>query len=129
MMALRSQEGDENQSPNKQFFRESTPETDSVSEGVLELPPGSWNKPYSPGSNPFGERPSQRTPGARSFIRRLSTHSSLSGGLVTDVMAGATILCPEDGLVLSTDFMKPPLCVTLIHRLALSVAKKPAAAQ
>ena len=115
-MALRSEEGDENQSPNKQFFREITPETDSISGGVFEPAPGSWNKPYSPGSNPFGERPSQRTPGARSFIRRLSTHSSLSGGLVTNVMAGATILSPESSLVLSPDFNTSPLCVTLINK-------------
>lgn len=77
-------ETDENLSPNSQFLRESTPEADNV----VNLPPGSWNKPYSPRSNPFGERPSQRTPGARSFIRRLSTHSSISGGAVTNVMAG-----------------------------------------
>ena len=77
-------ETDENLSPNSQFFREGTPEADDG----INLPPGSWNKPYSPRSNPFGERPSQRTPGARSFIRRLSTHSSISGGAVTNVMAG-----------------------------------------
>ena len=89
VMACRSGEGDENLSPNNQFFRENTPESDSVLGDVVELPSGSWNKPYSPRSNPFGERPSQRTPGARSFVRRLSTHSSLSGGSVTNVMAGA----------------------------------------
>ena len=67
---------------------------------IIALPPGSWSKPYSPRSNPFGERPSQRTPGARSFIRRLSTHSSLSGGDVTDCMAGKHFLTPSRGSLL-----------------------------
>ncbi len=89
-MAFRSDEGDENLSPNSLFFRESTPESDTALKDLTELPAGSWNKPYSPRSNPFGERPSQRTPGARSFIRRLSTHSNISGGSVTNVMAGAS---------------------------------------
>ena len=82
--SCRFDEGDENLSPNGLFLRETTPEA----EEAISLPLGSWSKPYSPRSNPFGERPSQRTPGARSFIRRLSTNSSLSGGAAADIMAG-----------------------------------------
>ena len=54
--SCRFDEGDENLSPNGLFLRETTPEA----EEAISLPLGSWSKPYSPRSNPFGERPSQK---------------------------------------------------------------------
>ncbi|BDA46659.1 hypothetical protein COCOBI_09-1120 [Coccomyxa sp. Obi] len=60
--------GDENRSPNDKSFRETTPDI-NLGISLVNKP---LESPYSPHSNPFGKRPSQRTPGAIAFVRRLS---------------------------------------------------------
>ena len=72
---------DENCSPNESRFRETTPDIFDI--GVLT---SSSESPYSPRSNPFGKRPSQRTPGALAFVRRLSELSTPEGEAKLDTM-------------------------------------------
>ncbi|KAK9918286.1 hypothetical protein WJX75_002838 [Coccomyxa subellipsoidea] len=66
---------DENSSPNDNRFRETTPDN-PFAIGLLK---SSSESPYSPHSNPFGKRPSQRTPGALAFVRRLSDLNTPEG--------------------------------------------------
>ncbi|EIE19619.1 hypothetical protein COCSUDRAFT_58365 [Coccomyxa subellipsoidea C-169] len=72
---------DENCSPNESRSRETTPDIFDI--GVLT---SSSESPYSPRSNPFGKRPSQRTPGALAFVRRLSELSTPEGEAKLDTM-------------------------------------------
>lgn len=76
--------GDENRSPNDNSFRETTPNIDLG----ISLVNKALESPYSPHSNPFGKRPSQRTPGALAFVRRLSELKSPSTEAELDTMGG-----------------------------------------
>ncbi|CAL8471277.1 g10819 [Coccomyxa elongata] len=76
--------GDENRSPNDKSFRETTPDI-NLGISLVNKP---LESPYSPHSNPFGKRPSQRTPGALAFVRRLSELKSPSAEAELDPMGG-----------------------------------------
>ena len=74
--------GDENRSPHDSSLREITPDV-TLGISLVNKP---LESPYSPHSNPFGKRPSQRTPGALAFVRRLSELKSPSAEAELDLM-------------------------------------------